>query len=154
MIEITPTITFYPLWPPHQPSFFWWRTRVSLICLILIRRRYWKKTHQKAQEQRPDPIPQLLTKEERLDHLLSINTSIRTPEQKANALLAHLFLYCNLDEWTIGGITLQDIALLPEAKNLLPFFQTLYSLLYTKQHITHSRINILVQSIVSHIQWI
>jgi hypothetical protein len=46
-----------------------------------------------TEQQEKEEIKVIMSKEVRLQELLEINTSVRTPEQKAKALLKHLFTY-------------------------------------------------------------
>jgi hypothetical protein len=90
-----------------------------------------------------------------LQELLEINTSVRTPEQKAKALLKHLFVYIwrEDDETEIAWYTLQEIHHIAWSELLLPFFSELYTSIYTDQKTTHSSINTITKSIHSLLSW-
>lgn len=112
----------------------------------------------KQKKEVAEPIEEhipVMNKEIRLQQLLEINTSIRTPAQKAKAILAHIYTYIwiEFDEQAVEWYTLQDIQHLPWTELLRPSLQDLYTIIYTDEQITHSTINDITKSIHSLLSW-
>lgn len=96
-----------------------------------------------------------MNKEIRLQQLLEINTSIRTPTQKAKAILVHIYTYIwiEYDEHEVEWYTLEDIQHIAWTELLLPDLKDLYRIIYTDEQITHSTINLITKSIHSLVAW-
>lgn len=156
MIELTPTASLYPLWEPAWPTIFWWWSIVSLFIIAALWWRRWltRKKNLLIVEQATKEVP-VMSKEIRLQQLLEINTSVRTPEQKAKALLAHLFFFIweEYDKHSMQQYTLEEIKYMSWAEFLFPAFASLYTVLYTDEKITHHLINEITKSIHSLIAW-
>ncbi len=156
MIALTETTSVYDLRAPAWPTIFGWWTLLCFFILLIIWWR-WALMRKKSiplPEQIAE-VPLVMTKEVRLQQLLEINTSVRTPEQKAKALLQHLFIYIwrEDEETEIAWYTLQEIKHIAWSELLIPFFSELYTSIYTDQKTTHSSINTITKSIHSSLSW-
>lgn len=163
MIQLTENETLYPP-RPIPPTQVWWRwTRVALWVIIIcwVVRWYRQKSSQPitiSLSESWDTSAEY-TKERWLQELIRINTSIRTPHQKAEAMLHHLLLYIGKDDAFLStphesySYTLAELQNLPEAADLISFFTEIYTIIYTDTHLTHAQINNFTQRLVTHCSW-
>lgn len=143
MFPLTHTARLYPVWLPEWPA-LWWRWTVIACVLIAVLRRYMR--HKKTSWPKTT-IPLRDPVQQRCAELLEINTSIRTPAEKAKAILLHLFAYIWQEDASVTSLTLAQIKQLPWTSQLLPVFTELYTIVYTDKKVTHSSINTLVQKL-------
>lgn len=152
MIPLTDTESIYPVRIPEWPSLRWRPTIVVVLCIAAIRIVFLLQKRKKQlspiplQQEQPIPHFDLTT---RLHELHEINTSIRTPEQKAKALLMHLLLYVGIDhhELSSASYTLAQLEQVPETAKILSPLRAIYEIIYTEKKITHSTINNIVKNI-------
>jgi len=157
MIELTPTESLYPIRIPPGPTLRWRRTVVALILLAVVRffilrqkKRVPPTFHPDVQEMVPGLDIAL-----RLHQLQEINTSVRTPEQKAKALLIHLLLYVWIEDHELHGesYTLTQIQHMPNTEKIIPSLTHIYEIIYMEKKITHSTINSIVKNINTSLTW-
>lgn len=157
MIQLTPEHTIFPPRAPDAPSLWWWRTWLSLVVIILLRRYWWQfhyNTNKKIQiweEATHEPY----TYDNRIEDLQTISTSIRTPDQKARAILVHMFRYywIQTHEELIPSLTPEELLNITEIKPLLPFFQELYVIIYSGKKITHATIKTFTTNLTWTLSW-
>lgn len=155
MIHITPELSLYPPRAPLAPWFWWWWTVLSWV-LIWWLRRYRRITSQKKNAVlQPQTIEPEYTYNNWLHDLQQIATSIRTPEQKARALLIHLFRYYGIhrDETLIPSLTQEELLIIPEIQPLLPYFQELYEMIFSGRKITHATIKTFTTNLMNTLPW-
>lgn len=142
MFPLTHTARLFPLRVPAWPALRW-RWTIGALVVICALRRY-------VRQKKPSPLPvnpPVDPTQRRCAELLEINTSIRTPAEKAKAILLHLFAYIWVEGASTSSLTLEQIKQLPWTTDLLPAFTELYTIVYTDKKITHSSINTLVQKL-------
>ena len=155
MIQLTQEHTLFPPRAPEAPSLCWWWTLVSLFVLICLW-WYWWKCHKPITITLIDEtINETYTHDNRLEDLQTISTSIRTPDQKARAILVHLFRYYGMQthEELIPSLTQEELMKIPAIKPLLPFFQELYVIIYSGKKITHTTIKTFTTNLMSTLTW-
>ena len=157
MIQLTPEHTIFPPRAPDAPSLWWWRTLVSLVVIICLRRYWWQfhyNTNKKI-EIREETTHEPYTYDNRIEDLQTISTSIRTPDQKARAILVHMFRWYGIQthEELIPSLTPEELLNIPEIKPLLPFFQELYVIIYSGKKITHTTIKTFTTNLTWTLSW-
>lgn len=107
----------------------------ALLLIIILAGYWWRKyriQHKAIQES--DSLEQEnYTHQKWREDLQLLNTSVRTPDQKARAILVHMFRYYGIqtNEAMIPSLTNKELLRIPEIQPLLPFFQELYEMIYS-----------------------
>lgn len=155
MIQLTPSYTLYLPRLPHGPSFFGrWTIVGSIFLLCGIIARYIRRKKIVLIVEIPElPEVRWFVLETWIAELRVINTSIRTPHDKAKAILAHLmsYLWYAYDPET-QIVTLREIrTMMWDDTVLFRPIEELYTRIYTDTPSTHQQIDTIVKTVIADV---